>query len=82
MALNLISVVTTFSAIWVTLHLAAKHIARITDISPYSWGVIAISLMMTIIFPVLTQENVGPLPTTQDRRVFEDPTIESTQERP
>lgn len=82
LTINLISMVTNFVAVWVTLHIAAKHIARVTDISPYSWGVIALSLMATIIFPILTQRNVAPLPRATDRREFEDPTIKGSQERP
>ena len=81
MTLNLISVATNFVAVWFTLHNAAKHIERITDISPYSWGVIALSLLATIIFPVLTQRNVASLPETNDRRDFEDPTTKGEQER-
>lgn len=79
MALNLVSVVTNFLAVWFTLHHAAKRIEHVTDISPYSWGIIALSLFVTIIFPVLTHRNVAPLPSAADRRVFEDPTTKGGQ---
>lgn len=74
MTLNFVSVVTNFLAVWFTLHHAVKRIEHISDISTYSWGIIALSLFVTIIFPVLTHRNVAPLPSAANRRDFEDPT--------
>ena len=79
MTLNLISVVTNFVAVWFTLHSAAKHIEHVSDISPYSWGVIALSLLVTVIFPLLTHRDVTPLSGEADRRIFEDPTTKGRQ---
>ena len=80
--LNFISLATTFVTAWITLHNGAKHIERIIGISPYSWGVVALSLLATIIFPVLTQRNVAPLPDETERRVFKDPTTKGAKEQP
>src|SRR5579871_706397 len=64
-AVNGISLATNFVAVWISIHAAAKHVERIRDVSPYSWGVIALSLMATIIFPVLTHATVAPLPSAR-----------------
>lgn len=79
MTLNLISIVTTLVAVWFALHGAAKHLEHVSDISPYYWGVIALSLLATVIFPLITHRDVAPLPGEADSRIFEDPTTKGRQ---
>ncbi len=66
--LNLSSVLINFSTVWVTLHLGDKRIDRVTEISPYSWGLIFVSLLMTVIMPILSHRRAVPLPTESERR--------------
>ena len=58
--LNLSSVLINFSTVWVTLHLGDKRIDRVTEISPYSWGLIFESLLMTVIMPILSHRRAVP----------------------
>jgi hypothetical protein len=81
MSLNMVSLAASFLAVWITMHFAGKRLEHLHDISPYIWGLIALSMLATIVFPVLTQRNVAALPNESERRVFEDPTKTSDQER-
>ena len=67
MTLNLISVATNFVAVWFTLHNAAKHIERIPDISPYSWGVIALCLLATMIHKSATASSMETAKASEEK---------------
>jgi hypothetical protein len=66
----LVTVVTTISMFVVY----GGDIAQVNDVPTPVWGVIGISLLLTLALPLLSGRSTSPLPKASDRRPYEDPT--------
>jgi uncharacterized membrane protein YphA (DoxX/SURF4 family) len=51
-----------------------EKIADVATIPNFTWGIIALSMLLTIAIPIGSHRNVSALPKISDRREFEDPT--------
>lgn len=66
----LVNVVTTIGMFVVY----GGNIAQVNDVPTPVWGVIGISLLLTLALPLLAGRSASPLPKASDRRPYEDPT--------
>jgi len=70
---NLVSFAVNFVTAWIVLRLHGGDIVGVGMVSPYAWGLMALSALSTIAMPLLTPGVVSPLPKASERREFENP---------
>ena len=62
-----------FLTSWLTLAWSGGKIETLSMVPSYAWGIIGLSLLLTLVFPILTSRKVAPLPLKSERREFENP---------
>ena len=72
--LNTISLLATLITTIGLFVVYGGDIAQVNDVPTPAWGVIGISLLLTLTLPLLASRDAAPLPKASDRRTYEDPT--------
>ncbi len=72
-AINGLSFGVNFVTTWLTLAWGGWHIETLGKIPSYYWGIIGLSMLFTLVFPILTSRKVASLPLKSERRVYKNP---------
>jgi heme/copper-type cytochrome/quinol oxidase subunit 1 len=71
--INGLSFGVNFFTTWFTLFRSDGRVETLDMIPSFAWGVIGLSILLTLTFPILTSRKVTRLPRKNDRREFEHP---------
>ena len=74
LSLNIISLIVTMAMTIGMFVLSKGGVAQVNDVPTPVWGLVGISLLLTVSLPVLAGRAATPLPKASERRVYEDPT--------
>jgi hypothetical protein len=74
LGLNIVSLLVTVVTTVGMFVVYGGDITHVGDVPKPVWGVIGLSLLLTIALPLLAGRAAAPLPQASDRRTYEDPT--------
>ncbi len=74
LGLNTLSLLATLVTTGAMFLIYGGNIVQIGDVPKPVWGVIGLSLLFTLVLPLLEGRHADPLPKASDRRTYEDPT--------
>ncbi|MBM3273133.1 hypothetical protein FJY94_07825 [Candidatus Kaiserbacteria bacterium] len=72
--LNIMSLLVTVGTTMGMFFVYGGNIAQVNDIAKPVWGIIGVSLLLTVALPLLAGGAASALPKASDRRSYEDPT--------